>query len=89
MDASLLYWFQLRSSDGERLPLCRFHAAVAQLKVDGVVSGATSRAYIDGRFVKQGEIINRALGLRFAGVDADAHMLLFTNADNVTFRKRY
>jgi hypothetical protein len=54
-----------------------------------VVSGATSRAYIDGRFVKQGEIINRALGLRFAGVDAEAHMLLFTNADNVTFRKRY
>ena len=69
--------------------LTRFHEAVAQLKVDGVVSGATSRAYIDGRFVKQGEIINRALGLRFAGVDADAHMLLFTNADNVTFRKRY
>jgi hypothetical protein len=69
--------------------LSRFHAAVAQLKVDGVVSGATSRAYIDGRFVKQGEIINRALGLRFAGVDAEAHMLLFTNADNVTFRKRY
>lgn len=69
--------------------LSRFHAAVAQLKVDGVVGGATPRAYIDGRFVKQGEIIHRALGLRFVGVDAVEHMLLFTNADNVTFRKRY
>ena len=69
--------------------LSRFQDAVAQLKVDGVVSGATPRAYIDGRFVKHGEIINRALGLRFVGVDPDEHMLLFTNADNVTFRKRY
>lgn len=69
--------------------LSRFHAAVAQLKVDGVVSGAAPRAYIDGRLVKHGEIINRALGLRFVGVDADEHMLLFTNADSVTFRKRY
>lgn len=69
--------------------LSRFHAAVAQLKVDSVVGGATPRAYIDGRFVKQGEIIHRALGLRFVGVDAVEHMLLFTNADNVTFRKRY
>ena len=69
--------------------LSRFHDAVAQLKVDGVVRGATPRAFIDGRFVKHGEIINRALGLRFVGVDPDEHMLLFTNADNVTFRKRY
>ena len=69
--------------------LRRFQEAVDLLKVEGVVGGATPRALIDGRFVKRGEIIHRALGLRFSGVDAEAHMLLFTNADNVTFRKRY
>ncbi len=69
--------------------LTTFRDAVAGMKVDSVVLGAPSRAFIDGRFVKQGDIVHRGLGLRFTGVDPDEHVLLFTNADNVVFKKHY
>ena len=66
-----------------------YEQALLQMKVDGVTGGATPRAYIDGRLFKFGDIVNRPLGLRFVGVDFDEHVILFTNADNETFRKRY
>lgn len=69
--------------------LTAFRDAVAAMKVDSVVLGSPSRAFIDGRFVKQGDIVHRGLGLRFTGVDPDEHVLLFTNADNVVFKKHY
>lgn len=69
--------------------LTSFRDAVAAMKVDSVVLGSPSRAFIDGRFVKQGDIVHRGLGLRFTGVDPDEHVLLFTNADNVVFKKHY
>lgn len=69
--------------------LTPFHEAVARVKFGGVFEGGEPRAYLDGRIVKYGEIFNRELGLRFLGVDLEEHALLFTNADNVTFRKYY
>ncbi|MSU48297.1 MAG: hypothetical protein EXS37_04255 [Opitutus sp.] len=69
--------------------LTPFQEAVARVKFGGVFEGGEPRAYLDGRIVKYGEIFNRDLGLRFLGVDLEEHALLFTNADNVTFRKYY
>lgn len=69
--------------------LSAFQEAVSRLTVGGVFDGPEPRAYLDGRLVKYGEIINRNLGLRFVGVDPDQHAVLFTNADNVTFRKHF
>jgi hypothetical protein len=69
--------------------LSAFRDAVAAMKVDSVVLGSPSRAFIDGRFVKQGDIVHRGLGLRFTGVDPDEHAIWFTNADNVVFKKHY
>lgn len=66
-----------------------FQEAVSRLTVGGVFDGPEPRAYLDGRLVKYGEIINRNLGLRFVGVDPNQHAVLFTNADNVTFRKHF
>jgi len=66
-----------------------YEQALIQMKVDGVTGGPTPRAYIDGRLFKFGDIVDRQLGLRFVGVDLDEHVVLFTNADNETFRKRY
>jgi hypothetical protein len=66
-----------------------YEQALINMKVDGVTGGPTPRAYIDGRLFKFGDIVDRQLGLRFVGVDFDEHVVLFTNADNVTFRKRY
>ncbi len=69
--------------------LSPFQEAVSRLTIGGVFDGPEPRAYLDGRLVKYGEIINRNLGLRFVGVDPDQHAVLFTNADNVTFRKHF
>lgn len=66
-----------------------FQDAVSRLTVGGVFDGPEPRAYLDGRLVKYGEIIDRSLGLRFVGVDPNQHAVLFTNADNVTFRKHF
>ncbi len=67
----------------------RFTLAIDRLKVDSVVSGDAPRAMIDGRLIRKGDIVNRTLGLRFAGVDVESHTVLFTNADNVVFKKYY
>ncbi len=69
--------------------LSTYRDAVAAMKVDSVVLGSPSRAFIDGRFVKQGDIVHRGLGLRFTGVDPEEHAIWFTNADNVVFKKHY
>lgn len=69
--------------------LSAYRDAVAAMKVDSVVLGSPSRAFIDGRFVKQGDIVHWGLGLRFTGVDPDEHAIWFTNADNVVFKKHY
>ena len=66
-----------------------YEQALIQMKVDGVTGGPTPKAFIDGRLFKFGDIVDRQLGLRFFGVDLDEHVVLFTNADNETFRKRY
>ncbi len=76
-------------TQGVKIDHSLFHEAVAKLKVGGVFDGAEPRAYLDGRLVKYGEIINRTLGLRFVGVDPNQHAVLFTNAENVTFRKHF
>ncbi len=69
--------------------LAPYHDVLARLKVESVVAGAVARAMIDGRLVKQGDIIDRNLGLRFSGVDTAEHVLLFTNAENLVFKKHY
>lgn len=66
-----------------------YEEAVSKVKFGGVFEGGEPRAYLDGRIVRYGEIFNRELGLRFLGVDLQEHAILFTNADNVTFRKYY
>lgn len=66
-----------------------YQAAIDRMKVDSVVSGAAARAMIDGRLFRLGDIVDRRLGLRFTSVDVDAHTVLFTNADNVVFKKYY
>ncbi len=69
--------------------LTPYQDVLARFKVDSVVTGTVARAMIDGRLVKQGDIVDRNLGLRFSGVDIDEHALLFTNAENMVFKKHY
>ncbi len=72
-----------------KVDLILFQEAVARLKVGGVLEGAVPRIYLNDRIVTYGEIIDKDLGLRFMGVDVKENAVLFTNADNVVFRKYY
>jgi hypothetical protein len=69
--------------------LAPFEDAISRLKIGGVTEVPEVRVYLDGRIVKFGEIVDRDLAIRFMGVDTADKMLLFTNADNVLFRRPY
>ena len=69
--------------------LAPYQEAVARFTLGGVFDGSPPVVYLNGRIVKYAEIIDRNLGLRFIGVDVENKAVLFTNADNVTFRKYY
>jgi hypothetical protein len=69
--------------------LAPYEDAISRLKVGGVTELPEVRVYLDGRIVKFGEIVDRDLAIRFMGVDTTDKMLLFTNADNVLFRRPY
>lgn len=69
--------------------LTPYEQAVARLVVSGVVAGPEPRVYLNGRIVQFGEIIDRDYALRFVGVDGENRAVLFTNIDNVIFRKYY
>lgn len=71
------------------LPADAYREAVDRLKIAGVYAGEDPRINLDGRLVKFGEIVDRDLGLRFIGIDPVEHVILFSNADNVTFKKIY
>jgi hypothetical protein len=66
-----------------------FITAVTKFKMSGVFDGPEPRIYLNDRLVKYGEIVDRDLGLRFMGVDQKIHAALFSNADNIIFRKYY
>jgi hypothetical protein len=69
--------------------LAPYEDAISRLKIGGVTEVPEVRVYLDGRIVKFGEIVDRDLAIRFMGVDTTDKMLLFTNADNVLFRRPY
>ena len=66
-----------------------FQTAVDRLKIAGVFSGAEPRINIDGQMFKYGDIVDRSVGLRLIGIDPVGHVILFSNMDNVTFKKNY
>jgi hypothetical protein len=66
-----------------------FQAAISRLKISGVAMEPEERAYVNGRVVKFGDIVDRDLAIRFMGVDPEDKVLLFTNADNVVFKMHY
>ncbi|MCX6952199.1 MAG: hypothetical protein NTV51_08540 [Verrucomicrobia bacterium] len=67
----------------------RYREAVASYEVSGVRDGDSPRLFHNGQIVKFGDIIDRPLGLRFVGVNAEERVVLFANADNEIFRKPY
>jgi hypothetical protein len=78
-----------RVAAGGQSALSPYEDSIARLRVGGVTEFPEVRVYLEGRIVKYGEIVDRDLAIRFMGVDAENKMLLFTNAENVLFRRPY
>ena len=65
-----------------------FRARVVGLRLSGVFEGEPSRAMIDGRLVRAGEVIDERLGLRFDGLEP-GRRLRFRDSSGATVVRRY
>ncbi len=63
-----------------------FREFVANAKISGV---AETRALINGRLVRTGEIVDPTLGIRFQGVDRESKQLIFRDSSGAQVGRRY
>lgn len=66
-----------------------FRSFVANAKVSGVFQGPPSRAVINGRLTRVGEIVDATLGVTFEGVDSSRRHLIFKDAAGATVSRRF
>lgn len=59
------------------------------IHVTGVFQGTPARALIDGRLVREGELVDPALGIKFADVDPQAKQLVLEEGSGARVRVRY
>lgn len=76
---------QLRSTAG----MSRVQAAVELLKIGAVIDGQPPRLLLDGKVVRAGEFVIEELGLRFQGLDAAQHVLVFASQTGQIYRRSY
>lgn len=60
-----------------------------QLRVNGVFQGSPPRAYINGRTVKAGALIDANLGIYFDGIDAGQRQVILRDLSGAIIRKKY
>jgi hypothetical protein len=66
-----------------------FRSFVANAKVSGVFQGKPSRAVINGRLVRVGEVVDATLGITFEGVDSQGRNLVFKDRSRATVLRRF
>jgi hypothetical protein len=66
-----------------------FRAFVATARITGVYQGTPARAFINGRLVRTGEVVDSALDITFDSVDADTKNIVFKDASGATVSRRY
>jgi hypothetical protein len=66
-----------------------FRALIANAKVSGVFQGSPSRAFINGRLTRPGEMVDNALGVVFTGIDAERRQLLFKDRTGAVVARKY
>ena len=66
-----------------------FRTFVADAKVSGVFQGSPSRAFINGRLVRAGEVIDSAMGIKFDSADAATKTIVFVDARGAKVAKHY
>ncbi len=67
----------------------RFLRYADGIRVSGVFQGSPARALIDGRIVRQGEVVEPALGIKFADIDAEAKQIILEDASGARVKVKY
>ena len=66
-----------------------FRAFVATARINGVYQGTPPRAFINGRMVRTGEVVDSSLEITFDSVDLDTKSIVFKDASGATVSRRY
>ena len=66
-----------------------FRTFVANAKVSGVFQGPPTRAMINGRLIRSGELVDAGLGITFNGVDSSRRQLIFQDKSGATVSRRF
>jgi hypothetical protein len=70
-------------------PSARFTRYADGLRVSGVFQGSPARALVDGRIVREGDVIETNLGIRFVAVDLASKHLVLQDASGAMVRVKY
>ena len=66
-----------------------FRTFVASAKISGVYQGTPPRAFINGRLVHTGELLDDTLEIYFDSVDLSARSIVFKDSTGATVSRRY
>ncbi len=66
-----------------------FQRFVAEMKISGVFQGEPARAMLNGRTIRQGDLADPGLGIRFIGLDVDRRLVLLQEASGAKLAKKY
>lgn len=66
-----------------------FRAFVANADIGGVFQGVHSRALINGKIVREGQVLDDSLGIIFERIDSDKKVIYFKDASGAEVSKNY
>jgi len=75
--------------DAERAASAAFRSYVANATIGGVFQGVPSRALINGTVVREGQVLDSALGIAFERVDPDKKIIYFKDYTGAVVSKGY
>ena len=67
----------------------RFIRYAESIRVSGVYQGSPARALIDGRLVREGEVVEPALGIKFSDIDAEAKQIILEDGSGAQVKVKY
>jgi hypothetical protein len=66
-----------------------FRAFVANAKISGVFQGENARAFINGRVLRVGELVDGKLGITFESIDAERKQIVFKDRSGAIATRKY
>jgi len=66
-----------------------FRAFVANANIGGVFQGTPSRALINGRIIREGQVVDDTLGISFERIDVDKKVIYFKDATGAVVSRDY